>query len=307
MIISIVLSSYNGRKYIIEQLDSILHQTRQPDEVLIFDDCSTDGTPTIVSRFICEHGLEESWKLIRNNVNLGWKRNFMGGFKLATGDVIFSADQDDVWMSNKIEKMMAIMEANDNITLLSCNLLPLYESSSQKLHPMYIRPYGRGRLEKVNMGKFFITPLRPGCTYAFRREILNKVQEIWYPEWAHDSVLYLTSLMTDGYFILNEPLIHFRRHGNNNSPKNIKTRESRIRDSKDFLRRLELFKERESLWCISKHNMARIEDAMDFYHARIDFFSSDWFRKNFSFLKYVGFYAGIKSFLGDYYIKFFNK
>lgn len=306
MKVSVVLSSYNGAKYITEQLNSILHQTRRPDEVLIFDDCSNDETPKIVSHFIEAYGLKESWKIRCNENNLGWKRNFMEGFKVATGDFIFSADQDDIWMPEKLEKMENILKINNNITLLSCNLLPLYEGSSQKIHPMFVRSYGKNGLEKVNMGKFFISPLRPGCTYAFRKELLKKANEVWYPEWAHDSVLYLVSLVTDGYYILNEPLITFRRHEHNNSPKNLRTRECRIHDSKDYLRRLELIKERQFSWNISEHNMQRIEQALDFYHARISFFNNKGLSKNLSFLKYGGFYADIRSFLGDYYIKCFH-
>ena len=71
MRLSIVLSTYNGEAYITEQLDSILNQTRKADEVLIFDDCSTDNTPQIIEQFISEHTLT-TWTFAVKQENKGW-------------------------------------------------------------------------------------------------------------------------------------------------------------------------------------------------------------------------------------------
>ena len=72
MRVSVVLCCYNGEKYIKEQLDSLKTQTRQPDEVLIIDDCSKDNTVKIVEEYIKSNDLK-SWKMIRNGQNKGWK------------------------------------------------------------------------------------------------------------------------------------------------------------------------------------------------------------------------------------------
>ena len=304
--VSIVLSTFNGTYYILEQLDSIRLQTRKANEVIILDDCSNDETPKIISDYIQRHQLADTWKLIENEINQGWKRNFMKGFQLAKGDIIFSSDQDDIWMLDKIEKMVKVLESNEKITLLSCNLQPFYESNTpHNLHKMFIRPYGKGRVEKVNVKLFFTTPIRPGCTYAFRRELLNRALEIWYPEWAHDSVLYTVALMTDGYYILNEPLIQFRRHGHNNSPKNLKNPQNKILVSEDYLKRLNLLTEKSKKWSISNNNINIIKKAIEYYKARINFFSNKHLKGCFSFLRYAKFYPDFRSFLGDYYIKFF--
>ena len=82
--VSIVLSTYNGEKNVLEQMESLLHQKRVPDEVLIFDDCSSDGTVDIVKRFIKENALD-TWKLVVNKKNKGWKRNFIEGRLQAKG------------------------------------------------------------------------------------------------------------------------------------------------------------------------------------------------------------------------------
>lgn len=108
MNISIVISSYNGSSHIIEQLDSIRNQTRTPDEVLICDDCSTDSTPEIVNKYIKIHSLN-NWRIVINQENKGWKRNFIDGIEKSTGDLIFTCDQDDIWRTDKLEIMENIM------------------------------------------------------------------------------------------------------------------------------------------------------------------------------------------------------
>ena len=104
MKLSIVLAAYNGAETICAQLESILAQTRKPDEVLIFDDCSTDDTVETVRRFAAQHDPDGAIRLIQNEKNQGWRANFMQGFRQAAGDVIFCADQDDVarWQAGKM-------------------------------------------------------------------------------------------------------------------------------------------------------------------------------------------------------------
>lgn len=106
------MTSYNGDKYIEEQLQSILDQTRCPDEVLVFDDVSTDHTVSIIKNFIERNNLK-TWHLVENEKNLGWKLNFFEAIKRVTGDIIFFSDQDDIWMPDKIEKMVKYMKEKD--------------------------------------------------------------------------------------------------------------------------------------------------------------------------------------------------
>ena len=89
MKLSIVLAAYNGAETICAQLESILSQTRKPDEVLIFDDCSTDDTVETVRRFAAQYDPDGAIRLIQNEKNQGWRANFMQGFWQAAGDVIF--------------------------------------------------------------------------------------------------------------------------------------------------------------------------------------------------------------------------
>ena len=131
MKLSIVLAAYNGAETICAQLESILAQTRKPDEVLIFDDCSTDDTVETVRRFAAQYDPDGAIRLIQNEKNQGWRANFMQGFRQASGDVIFCADQDDVWHKDKLEKMTAVLEQHPEVRVLACNIHPFYEEGAQ--------------------------------------------------------------------------------------------------------------------------------------------------------------------------------
>lgn len=99
--LSIVLATYNGSRFLREQLDSIYAQTFQADEVLAVDDCSTDDTVAILDEYHQSHGL----KYVVNEYNLRVNANFEKGIRMATGDYISLCDQDDVWFKEKNETL----------------------------------------------------------------------------------------------------------------------------------------------------------------------------------------------------------
>ena len=105
MKISVVMATYNGEKYITEQLDTIRNQTRKIDELVVCDDRSKDNTVSVVKAYIKEHNLEDAWAIHVNERNLGYANNFHRATLMATGDLIFFSDQDDLWREDKIEIM----------------------------------------------------------------------------------------------------------------------------------------------------------------------------------------------------------
>jgi len=137
--ISLVMTTYNGLKYISEQLDSIRTQTLLPDEVLIYDDRSTDGTYEYVQEYIDRYNLH-TWKVYRNKENKGYSLNFSDAIDSAKGELIFLCDQDDIWHLDKIKVMSEIMNSHPEIQLLASNVHPFYDGE----HP-----------QKVNFEKFY--------------------------------------------------------------------------------------------------------------------------------------------------------
>jgi len=97
------MATYNGANYLKEQLDSIYNQTYKNIEVIVTDDCSTDGTVEILEQYVQTHGL----KYYVNEKNLGFVKNFEKAISLCEGEYIALADQDDVWLPEKLKTLMA--------------------------------------------------------------------------------------------------------------------------------------------------------------------------------------------------------
>ncbi|WP_462405923.1 glycosyltransferase [Gracilibacillus sp. Marseille-QA3620] len=230
MKISIVMATYNGEKYIIEQLDSILQQSLLPDEVIICDDNSADSTVRIIKKFIEKHKLSE-WKVYQNSNNKGYSANFSEGLMKATGDIIFLADQDDIWLPNKLEDMAHVMMENLNIQLLASNVMPFYmEGNGNTLN---YEKFGGGMLVKIPFSGRWIKPIRPGCSFCIRRNLLNDYYKVWFRDYPHDSLLWGLANINNSSYLYNRNTIKFRRHGSNASSKGNKQLEYRLNGIKN--------------------------------------------------------------------------
>lgn len=135
--ISVCMATYNGAKYIKEQIDSILCQLSDSDELIISDDHSTDVTCEIVNSY-CDKRI----KLFENTLKKGVTHNFENALVHASGDVIFLADQDDVWLSDKIECMTEFLKQGQydvvmsNCSMVDSNLRMLKERYFDENWPM---------------------------------------------------------------------------------------------------------------------------------------------------------------------------
>ena len=119
MKVSVAMCTYNGTKYLKEQLDSILGQTLPPDEIVITDDCSSDGTADLAEQLLSESGI--SYKVIINEKNSGVRVSFGNCIRACSGDVIFTADQDDVWDKEKIRLFMDEFENDESCVFVFSN------------------------------------------------------------------------------------------------------------------------------------------------------------------------------------------
>jgi glycosyltransferase involved in cell wall biosynthesis len=113
MKISVCMATYNGCEYVKDQISSILVQLRADDELIIVDDKSTDITLQILDEFN-----DSRIKIIKNEINLGVIKNFEKAINNASGNLIFLSDQDDVWLPNKVEKILQVFQKYPDITLI---------------------------------------------------------------------------------------------------------------------------------------------------------------------------------------------
>ncbi len=101
-LVSIALCTYNGEEFIGEQIESILNQTYENLEVLVFDDVSTDDTVEILEKYTTDNRL----KIYRNSQNIGYRKNLFSALSMCSGEFIGISDQDDIWNLSKIEELV---------------------------------------------------------------------------------------------------------------------------------------------------------------------------------------------------------
>lgn len=283
---SIAVTTYNGSKYIVELLDSIRNQTRLPDEVMIVDDLSTDDTVSMVYEYIDKYHLK-SWKIVRNESNLGWKKNFRKVMNLCSGDIIFFCDQDDIWHKDKLEVMCRIIEHNYNVKVLISNYVLLSQGSKQTKGQTGSEN-DDGKLEQLSGSKRIGTISRPGCTFAFTKEIADLMKRFDNMDCSHDHVVYNLGLITDSLYIVNRQLIDFRRHTSNASTYKMKFgKERKALEAKDRVDICDILLD----YCRSKNDEEKekaVQERRDFYAKRMDIYN------NGNVFKMMGFIIGTK-------------
>ena len=126
--IAVVIATYNGEKFIREQLDSVLAQTLMPTEIIIQDDNSRDATWTILEEYQTKY--PQLIRIYRNEVGLGAHANFRKAFRYVTADYIAPCDQDDIWMPEKLECLYNVLVEGD-FSMVACKELILYEDGRE--------------------------------------------------------------------------------------------------------------------------------------------------------------------------------
>ncbi len=197
-------------KFIAEQLDSIRTQTLPPDEVVIADDCSTDGTFEFFRDYIAKHNLT-GWKIYQNEYDTGLVKNCRAVLDHLTGDILFTCDQDDIWMPDKVESMVSVMKAHPEIKLLASNYIPLVLGKIGKSHLKYINR-NDGSVLRFKFSDTGMATMRPGCVYCFRAELLKKFTVLYNEDLLYDSWLWKYAILQDSLYLLNRQLIYYRRH-----------------------------------------------------------------------------------------------
>lgn len=203
--ISVVMATYNGAKYISEQLDSILAQTLVPNEIIIVDDCSTDGTWKLLSVYAQYH---PQIKLHRNEVNLGVIKTFEVALMLCTGEFIALADQDDYWLPNKLELLTANIGGNwlihSDAYIVDENLNIISESYSR------IKPY-----HDNSLAMYLLRNNITGCTVLLHRDLLRLALPFPSNVIMHDHYLALCAIFCGRLTYLDLPLLKYRQHNQN--------------------------------------------------------------------------------------------
>lgn len=202
--ISVALATYNGRAYLSEQLTSFAAQRLPPDEVVVCDDGSTDGTVELVKEFASIAPFRV--RLFLNERNLGVMRNFEKALSLSEGDIVFLSDQDDVWLPEKISEVAAIFEKTPAAFVVINDKL-IADSN--------LVSTGATMLGNIRGFDSPDSNFVAGCCSAFRREWLDIALPIPEGAIAHDSWLIGLAHRLGLVSISEQALQYYRRHESN--------------------------------------------------------------------------------------------
>ena len=211
--VDILMATYNGEKYLKEQLESILNQTYTNIRLLINDDCSTDKTIEILK----EYEQKDNRIYVQyNKENLGSIKNFENILSRVENKYFMLADQDDVWMPQKVEKSL------DKITKENADLvftdLEAVDENLKTITPSVVRYMGfKKNIDKYNDYKLvFLRNCVTGCTIISKKELIKKYIPIPNKEpMVHDWWMALMIAQDGKLAFLDEPTIKYRQHSKN--------------------------------------------------------------------------------------------
>ncbi len=216
--LSVALCTYNGEKYIVEQLDSIARQSLTVDEVVICDDVSTDNTIKLIQDYTT--AAPYNIRLFRNEINLGSNRNFEKALSLCNGDIIFLCDQDDVWMPHKVETIKNYLDNNPAKNVVFTNAFIVNEQLEIQSDLWDYMEFNENAREQWNNGHSFVHLVEKsncvtGATMAVKKEMLPKLLPIdTMNHWIHDGIIALKASINNEIGFINDKLVLYRQHSN---------------------------------------------------------------------------------------------
>lgn len=301
MSVSVVMATYNGEKYIVEQLESICSQLRAGDEVLICDDCSTDHTVDILKDYVKGSSCHAYFRIVENEINLGFANNFKKVMDLANNDYIFFADQDDIWSQDKIEKMLEVMEMHPECEVLCCDYEPFFMNQGDEAPKGALNGMkDDGSIEQVSFQSSNIYIGRLGCCMCITKKFRDSIADYWFEKWAQDDRCWRLALCDNGLFIYHRLFVKHRIHDSNTATYG---------KYHDINKRVSLF---EQMYLASEQMEMRLEKMSKEWkiaHAhsqmmkyRIELLQSKNLFKSLKAVKYIAYYQKKTSFLLELYL-----
>jgi glycosyltransferase involved in cell wall biosynthesis len=204
--ISVAMATFNGARYLGEQLTSLATQTQKPLELIVCDDGSTDETMAILQSF--SQLAPFAIKIFQNTERLGYQQNFIKAASLCKGSLIAFCDQDDIWNDDKLSIVSRYFQRSEDL-LVAHDYSVFFEDGRQPIRS-YFRQLARSGLSPaINL---------KGCSLTFRRRLIELVG--WPPiqsDWSHDMWVCFVTLVLQKRGYIRQSLIQHRIHGNNTS------------------------------------------------------------------------------------------
>jgi glycosyltransferase involved in cell wall biosynthesis len=233
--ISVAMCTYNGAKYLPQQLKSIANQTIPVDELVVCDDGSTDNTIEVIKSFAetCSFPVA----IHSNAKNLGSTKNFEKCLNLCQGDIIFLCDQDDAWRTDKVEKQVAYFKQHPQKDAVFSDAMMIDNDSNPVGHTIWEeiefnacmqRKWVSGKAHEILFNGFVVT----GATLAVKKSCLSRLMPFptHVEDLIHDAWIAMVLSLEDKIGFVAENLIFYRRHESQQVGFGSKTEYVRIND-----------------------------------------------------------------------------
>lgn len=226
--ISVALCTYNGERYIREQILSILDQAMRVDEIVICDDGSKDNTLTEIKEIAITTDVQI--RVFLNEESLGVKGNFKKAIELCNGDYVFLSDQDDYWLPNKVETIMAWFTEHPSKSVVFTDAYLVDENRKCYEGRTQFQGVGFRKLQQEMVLKghglevFMMANRATGATMAFRKASVELRENDW-GAMLHDEYIAVKALLKDELGVILEPLIEYRQHNGQQVGSSISDKE----------------------------------------------------------------------------------
>lgn len=209
MKVSVAIAIYNGKKFLQQQIESILNQTVKPDEIVFVDDYSSEKCYDIINELM--KNIENiNFKYYENEKNLGVVETFRRAVLYSTGDLIFFADQDDIWEENKIEFFLDLFKTKNADLIASAYHLIDEKGKRINKHHKIQKSSGIVNFNSCLKGNTF-----PGCTMAMSNKLKEQFLDMPPNNYIHDWYIALIASNERRFYYTNKQLISYRIHNSN--------------------------------------------------------------------------------------------
>ena len=212
--ISIALCTYNGERFLSQQLASMAQQTRLPDELVVCDDRSTDRSLTIVRKFAASAPYPV--RIIQNEQNLGFAANFEQAIRLCQGNLIALSDQDDIWYPIRLQRSEQEFHVHPEAGLVFSDADIINDSNDLCGPTLWHRLGFAGKRERQLLAGQYVLLAKhrfvTGATVMFRAALRDRFLPIG-AGWIHDEWIALIAAAFSDLRPIDQPLIRYRIHG----------------------------------------------------------------------------------------------
>lgn len=278
--ISVAMATYNGEKYIKEQLESILKQTFVPDEIIICDDNSNDNTIGIIDNTLKKEDIKYS--VIKHERNEGVVKTFKEALKASTGDYVFLCDQDDYWYTDKVERFIDVFKRSKeiNVILSDANITDEKLVKQRKTLWETLKFYPQNKdynsLNEYIKKEMFKRNIFTGMCMCVRKSWLDNLPD--YSNFMlHDEFMGWNALIDSSIYLLQKSTAAYRQHNNNavgagKHKKYVNKKQFKEAVKKSNIRTLNKFENLELLFQ-NNRSYNDLVKAINFYQYRIKLFS----------------------------------